>query len=144
MLEMMGPEERHEFAERMARFAKEGIQERAKFDALLEEAKMLAESEIVIASALAKVGGTRPSGRPPVTHGVTPYVTPRDVTVKTAQNRHIVTVLPSKVAPAVAPSSVVVRTKKGEDGFYHCRECNYVTHRAGTLRMHRFRKHPKT
>jgi len=145
MFETLGPEERHEFVEILGRSAKEGIRERAETGALLERA----ESLIGWADVLDKVRGAntpQPKSEGSVRQNVapvTPDVTPRDVTLKTPENRHDVTVVASGVTHLVTPSSLVVRAKRNEDGLYHCRECDYVTERAGTLRMHRSRKHPK-
>lgn len=72
---------------------------------------------------------------------VTQDVTPQSVTLVTPMNRHNVTVASTIVTPIVIHSGPAIRAKRGEDGLFHCRECDYITERAGTLRMHRFRKH---
>jgi len=147
MYAMMGPEERHEFSERMARFANEEAQEHTKIDAIREMAKSLAGLEDFlhrVPDAAVTSNAPQPSREAYVRQNVATDVTLRDVILETPPNRQIVTVLTSDVAaPTVTPSSVVVRAKRGADGLYHCRECGYTTGRAGTLRMHRFRKHKK-
>ena len=146
MYDTMGPEEKREFSKRMVRFRIEEAQERAKIGATLEMAKSLAGVEDFLGrapDAAVTPDASQPSCEPSVTQNVAHEVAPRGVALETPQNRHIVTILTSVAAPTVAPSSVVVRAKRGADGLYHCGQCDYATGRAGTLRMHRFRKHKK-
>jgi hypothetical protein len=149
-LRTLGSEERREFIGGMARLAKEGIQERAEIDKLLGEAELYARLGGALSQYMEARGTSNIPQRTyeasegqnvaPVTPEVT--VSVADVTPRFSQKSHDVTVVASEVT-AVTPPSVLVRAKRGEDGLYHCRECDYVTDRAGTLRMHRFRKHPK-
>jgi len=156
-MELMGPVEKREFIGGLERLAKDKIQERAEINKLMKEV----DSHTRLAGDLGRLQEARVAlGIPwrvretsegqnvaPVTPDVTlvpPDVTlsVTDVTQRSSQKSHDVTVVASEVTP-VTPASVVVRAKRGEDGLYHCRECDYVADRAGTLRMHRFRKHPK-
>lgn len=147
MFEMMGPEEKCEFSKRMARFRNEEVQEHAKIGAILEMAKSLAGLEDFqgrVHDAEVTSNAPQPSFEASVEQSVT-VVTPDasrlDVTPKTPQNRHDVTVVAPAVMHYVAPYSVAVRAKRGEDGLFHCMQCEYATKRSGTLRMHRHRRH---
>jgi len=143
VLEVMGPENRHGFFERMARFAKEGNRERAEMRAIIERAKSLLGWGDALCQA-PKLDIPQPSRETSARQNVAvvaPDVTLPDVTPKALQNRHEVTAVASDVAHHVVPYSPVVRAKRGEDGLYRCGQCGYTTGRSGTLRMHRFRKH---
>jgi len=135
LMNIMGPQEKHDFIGGLTRLAMERIHNRAEVDKLmreLEPSMRLAEDLGRLEEARVALGISRRAGEASEGQNVTPEI---------PQNRNNVTVVAPNVTHHVALSSPVVRAKRGEDGLYRCRECDYVTHRAGTLRMHRFRKH---
>ena len=145
LLENLAPDDRNNFIRVLAKYAKDRALSRAKFQTIIEGIKSFGLGIDF------QVQGLDSHISQPISHRVevqnvtvvTPDVAHGKVAVNSPMNRHNVTVTTARVTHPVAQSRVLIRIKRGEDGFYHCQECDYVTERAGTLRMHRFRKHRK-